>query len=164
MDTVQAQLRAAREASLEAAREAAAVRAAHEDQLLALAASRGLRQRARLCLRLLHDAALRRSAARRLGLAAALRGAWRRVRTWHSDACARRDGALRAGAHVRAARDGAARSALGAALAAWRGAARRGDDAARRVARGGAWHALRAARRGLAAWAQVRVRVRVRLG
>ena len=129
------------------------MRAAHEEHLVVVAAGRGLRRRARLCLRRLHQEALRQSAGRRLGLAAALREAWRRLRTGHCDALDRREGLLRAEAHAHTSRAGAARRMLGGALVAWRDTARRSGGAVRRVARGGTWHDLRAVRHVLTAWA-----------
>jgi hypothetical protein len=141
------------------------VRTAHEEHLLAVAAGRGLRRRARLCLRRLHQDALRQSAGRRLGVAAVLRDAWRRLCTGQCVARDRREGLVRAVAHAHTSRDGAARRTLGAALVAWRDAARRSGGAARSVARGGAWCALRATRRVLTVWAEAgRARRAARLG
>ena len=129
------------------------MRTAHEEHLLAVAAGRGLRRRARLCLRRLHQDVLRQSAGRRLGVAATLRDAWRRLCTRHCDVRDCRGGLVRAEAHAHTSLAGAARRTLGAALVAWRDAASRSSGALRRVVRGGAWHNLRATRGVLTAWA-----------
>ena len=100
------------------------MRTAHEEHLLATVDDRGrtsLRRRQRHCLRQLRQNARRQCVVRRLGVAATLRDAWRRLCTGYCDARDRRDGLLRAEAHARVRQ--LQSTAAGHALRSWRQAA-----------------------------------------